>query len=114
MPQHLPDGQSFAISQLIALSIKHVLDTYVSDITVKWPNDIYWRTKKICGILIENKLMGHCIQHAVIGVGVNLNQTQFRSDAPNPVSLAQITGDTDDRGELVQQIRTHFHNARMQ
>ena len=58
---------------------------------VKWPNDIYVGNRKICGILIENTLCGAAIQHSIIGIGLNINQRDFLSDAPNPVSLYQLT-----------------------
>ena len=64
---------------------------------IKWPNDIYWNEKKICGILIENDLSGHHIGRSISGIGVNINQETFRSDAPNPVSLKQITGQEHER-----------------
>ncbi|MCE5331970.1 MAG: biotin--[acetyl-CoA-carboxylase] ligase, partial [Bacteroidales bacterium] len=60
--------------------------------SIKWPNDIYWNDKKIGGILIENSLQSGKIKWTVIGVGLNINQKTFISDAPNPVSLCQITG----------------------
>ena len=98
-PETVPANRQFVLSQLAALSVKEVLDAYTDHITVKWPNDIYWKDKKICGMLIENDLCGKNIYATIIGIGINLNQLEFRSDAPNPVSLAQITGsvyDTDD------------------
>lgn len=60
--------------------------------SVKAPNDIWVSDKKICGILIENIISGSEIKACIIGVGLNLNQTEFPSDLPNPVSLKQLTG----------------------
>lgn len=91
-PDCIPANQQFLISQIAALSVKETLDRYVDGITVKWPNDIYWKDKKICGMLIENDLNGKEIYCSILGIGINLNQEVFRSDAPNPVSLTQITG----------------------
>ena len=95
-PDCISAGEQFLISQIAALSVKRTLDTYIDDVSVKWPNDIYWKDKKICGMLIENDLSGKNIYSSVLGIGLNLNQTIFRSHAPNPVSLAQITGKTYD------------------
>ncbi|MDD2797879.1 MAG: biotin--[acetyl-CoA-carboxylase] ligase [Bacteroidales bacterium] len=89
-PEFLPATDQFLLSQLVSVAIKRVLDTYTSEISIKWPNDIYWKDKKIAGILIENSLMGNNIDVSVIGIGLNVNQTTFVSDAPNPVSLAMI------------------------
>ena len=61
-------------------------------LTIKWPNDIYWRDKKLAGILVENAIIGNEVKYSIAGIGLNLNQTMFVSDAPNPVSLKQITG----------------------
>ena len=60
------------------------------------PNDIYWRNAKICGILIENRLQGNVIVDCIIGIGLNMNQRVFLSDAPNPVSMYQLTGQETD------------------
>jgi BirA family biotin operon repressor/biotin-[acetyl-CoA-carboxylase] ligase len=80
------------------------LDTYTRDISIKWPNDIYYKDKKIAGILIENNITGKILSRAVAGIGINVNQAVFHSDAPNPVSLKQITGMETDLNELLEQI----------
>ncbi len=49
---------------------------------------------KIAGILIENSIMGDTLGSSVSGIGLNVNQGVFRSGAPNPVSLKQVTGTT--------------------
>ena len=90
-PEFLEARRQFLISQIISLAIKEELDTYTTDISIKWPNDIYWKEKKICGMLIENDLMGRNISQSIIGIGININQEIFHSSAPNPVSLLQIT-----------------------
>lgn len=61
-------------------------------LTIKWPNDIYIGSRKIAGILVENSLMGGHIQHSIAGIGINVNQDKWLSDAPNPVSIKQLTG----------------------
>lgn len=100
-PDFLPANRQFLISQIAALSVKETLDHYANDITIKWPNDIYWQDRKICGMLIENDLTGQSLFCSVIGIGINLNQQVFRSNAPNPVSLTQITGGVYDREEML-------------
>jgi len=113
-PENLHANQSFRIAELAALSVKHTLNDCISDVTVKWPNDIYWRDKKIGGILIENTLSGNMISRSIVGIGLNINQETFRSGAPNPVSLKQITGHAFDRMLLLEQFRTYFHQLRRQ
>lgn len=90
-PQNIKAEDQFLISQITSLAIKDVLSRYTDNITIKWPNDIYWEDRKITGILIENSIMGEYISQSVLGIGINLNQTKFESNAPNPVSLKQIT-----------------------
>ena len=103
-PQKIRPDQQFLISQLVSVSIKKVLDEYVDDVTVKWPNDIYWKDKKLAGILIENSLQGRQIKFSVVGIGLNVNQTEFVSNAPNPISLQQITGKRNARNPLLDMI----------
>ena len=86
-----PCGQ-FLISEITALSIIDLILSMGVEAKVKWPNDIYVGDKKICGILIENSILANEITDSVIGLGLNLNQEFFISDAPNPVSLKNITG----------------------
>lgn len=103
-PEFLEARRQFLISQIISLAIKEELDTYTTDISIKWPNDIYWKEKKICGILIENDLMGRNISQSIAGIGININQETFHSFAPNPVSLRQITGKEFDLFEILKNI----------
>lgn len=79
-----------------------------SKVAVKWPNDIYVGEKKICGILIENTLRGSKIEDCIIGVGLNVNQRAFLSDAPNPVSIYNLTGKETDINEVLQSVIKHF------
>jgi len=75
---------------------------------IKWPNDIYIDHKKISGILINNQISGSTLQSSIIGVGININQMQFYSDAPNPVSLRQLTGIEYDLDICLQQFISAF------
>ena len=103
-PTCIPANRQFLISQIAALSVKETLDLYTDHVTVKWPNDIYWKDKKICGMLIENDLMGRNISQSIAGVGININQEVFHSSAPNPVSLFQITGKQYDIFNILEHI----------
>jgi len=107
-PLQVPVTQVFLISQLVSVALKTTLDEYTADITVKWPNDIYWKDLKLGGILIENSLQGNKIKTVVIGIGLNVNQKSFESDAPNPVSLLQITGKSTNRKQLLQNIQMNI------
>jgi BirA family biotin operon repressor/biotin-[acetyl-CoA-carboxylase] ligase len=97
-PEHIPVEEQFTLSQMISLAIIEVLISYTSKKTepqkfkIKWPNDIYFEDKKLGGILIENSLMKGKMATSIIGIGLNINQQKFISDAPNPVSLSEIMG----------------------
>ena len=110
-PTFVPIRQQFMLSQLISLGIKETLDEYCSDISIKWPNDIYWKEKKICGILIENDLQGSSIGRCISGIGLNINQEAFLSDAPNPVSLKQITGEHYQRNEILEKVMQRIEQS---
>ena len=87
-----PEDQK-GLSAAVAIGAKAFFGAHAGDETlIKLPNDIYWRDRKAGGILIENSLRGSEWTWAVIGIGFNINQTSFSTDAPNPVSLRQITG----------------------
>lgn len=93
-PEQIPVEDQFLVSQFVSLGIVDSLRQLAPDqgkgFSIKWPNDIYWYDQKIAGILIENTWQGRKISTSVIGIGLNVNQKQFYSDAPNPVSLLQI------------------------
>jgi BirA family transcriptional regulator, biotin operon repressor / biotin---[acetyl-CoA-carboxylase] ligase len=103
-PHHIAPDEQFLLSQIVSLGIKKTLDEYTEGIAVKWPNDIYWNDKKLVGILIENLLQGNKIKSVVIGIGLNVNQKVFVGNAPNPVSLRQITGKRINRKLLLGKI----------
>lgn len=101
-PGFLTADNQFLISKAISLGICDYLLEHTTDVSIKWPNDIYIGDRKICGILIENDLVGRIMKHSIVGIGLNINQEIFPRRLPNPVSLAQITGVKYD-------LKTEFH-----
>ncbi len=98
-PTFVKGATQFLLSKMISLAVRDFLSRQVTGVSVKWPNDVYVGNKKIAGILIENFIEGLYLTKSIIGIGVNINQKQFVGDAPNPVSLWQLTGKsygTDD------------------
>lgn len=90
-PAGLHPARQFVVSQVVSLAIVDMLSHFVAQpVSIKWPNDIYVDDRKICGILIENTITGTAIDRTIVGIGLNVNQMEFRSDAPNPVSLRQL------------------------
>ena len=115
-PDFLPVTEQFLLSQVAALGVVDFLSSFceLQDLSIKWSNDIYWKDKKICGMLIENLLSGHSISHSVLGIGININQTVFEGDAPNPVSVKQINGKTYNLNVAIGFIREAILSRYMQ
>ncbi len=86
-PRSLPAHKQFYLSMAVSLGIVRYLQSENLQAHVKWPNDIYIDRKKIAGILIENSLNRDIIDYSIIGIGLNVNQEKFLSDAPNPTSV---------------------------
>ena len=110
-PDFIKAKEQFVLSQLVALTIKEALDCYTEGIRIKWPNDIYWKTRKLGGILIENDLQDNAVGTCFVGFGLNVNQQSFTGDAPNPVSLRQITGKETDPLNLAACIMNRFRTG---
>ena len=112
-PLSVPD--QFKLSVCIAVSAWELFSKYGGEETkIKWPNDIYWRDRKAGGILIENVIQSSQSavssrwqsgwQWSVAGIGININQTDFDPDLPNPVSLKQITAKNYEPIELAKEL----------
>ena len=90
-PEGLKAGDAHLLNYLASVAVAEFLEGYGVSCCIKWPNDIYVGRKKICGILVENSLSGGCVAASVIGIGININQTQF-SQLANATSLSLVTG----------------------
>ena len=101
---NLAANEQFYISEACSLAVLDTLSAFADGFAIKWPNDIYHGDNKICGILIENALFDKRIGYSIIGIGININQERFVSDAPNPISLKNITGRYYDLQELLTNV----------
>ena len=111
-PEGLPANEQFHITEVVSVAICETLEPYINKkVEIKWPNDIYVGDRKICGILIENRLQGSTIKDAIIGIGLNVNQRVFLSDAPNPVSLYQLIGQETNRDALLNRFLEAFERV---
>lgn len=106
VPKTLTIYQQFHLTVATSLGCLDLFKKYAGDETmIKWPNDIFWNDRKAGGILIENVIKGNLWQWAIAGIGININQTEFNSDAVfKPVSLKQITGKDFDIVELAKEL----------
>ena len=103
-----PRKNLFELNVAVSVAVQRLLG---EDFTIKWPNDIYWQDKKVAGILIENAIIGNEIKYSIAGIGLNVNQTKWKTDAPNPVSLKQIHGTDFDIDVLMQQLYAEMMKA---
>ena len=110
-PERLQLNNQFHLSAAIALTCFEFFSRYAGDETkIKWPNDLYWRDRKAGGILIENILQGKAWKWAVVGIGINVNQTVFDKALINVVSLKQISGKSFDIVELGKELHGMLMN----
>lgn len=91
-PKNLKVSELFLLSMMVAVGVRQFFLNYAEEIEIKWPNDIYWRDRKAAGILIENVWQGNEWKFAVIGIGINVNQTDFGKLNSKAISLKGITG----------------------
>lgn len=116
----VPIEQQFGLSQALSLSIQQTVKDYLTpskeQVLIKWPNDIYVGNRKICGFLVSCDLENTTIGLCVVGIGLNVNQETFTSDAPNPVSLKQIihhdTAVEDVESRLIHYFLTYYKKLR--
>lgn len=104
-PFNLGVNEQFLLSMCTAIGIHQFFSGHAGEETkIKWPNDLYWRDRKAGGILIENIIKGPDWLYAVIGIGININQTSFQGVGKKAVSLKQITGKDYDTVSLAKDL----------
>ncbi|MFA6127338.1 MAG: biotin--[acetyl-CoA-carboxylase] ligase [Bacteroidales bacterium] len=91
-PNQIEASRQFELSKCFALAAVSFLDLFIDEVYIKWPNDLYAGDKKIGGILIETAILGKYLDHAIFGLGLNINQMIFSNELPNPVSIRLLTG----------------------
>lgn len=110
-PDFLKIQQQFLLNEMIALSLHTTLSQWIPDLKIKWPNDIYHHGNKLAGLLIENSWAGSNWQSSIIGIGINIRQTEFPSNLPNPTSFS-LLGQLDVSIEkILQTILTEMQAA---
>ena len=89
-PNFLKASDQFQLNVAVSMGVLDFLSEFIDEnLKVKWSNDIYVGDKKMGGILIENSLQGYQIGHSIIGIGLNINQTEFSNE--RATSLRKIT-----------------------
>lgn len=107
-PTFLPAGEQFLLSEAVTLALVRTFGDYGIDTRIKWTNDIYAGNRKIVGMLIEHNCSGPTLARSIVGIGINVNQAAFDPALPNPVSMAQLTGRTFDREEVLRTFLERF------
>ena len=107
-PLFLPIAEQFSVSEVVALSLVDMLSDYGIEAKIKWTNDIYVGDKKLVGILIEHSLATTSLRRTIAGIGINVNQKEFDSAIPNPVSMAQLLDRELDAEEVLKCFLTHL------
>ena len=100
----LKASDALAVTSIMTLGIRDYLHTKGIRPWIKWPNDIWVGEKKICGILVENNIRAGKVDFSIVGVGLDLNQTEWPPELPNPVSLKDLTGQEYDTHEELRQL----------
>lgn len=103
-PSFLDPNEQFFITMAVSLALKAVLEAYLpGEIKVKWPNDIYYKEKKIAGMLIENVLRGSSFEACIIGIGLNVNQDSF-PELPRATSMKAVSGKRYELNSLLNEL----------
>lgn len=113
-PKFLTADKQFTLHKISALTLTNVLKKLSNnweDFKIKWPNDIYFKNKKLAGVLTENSISGNTISSSIIGIGLNVNQKEFDKTLPNPISIQQITGNTYNCEFLLEAIIDEFEKV---
>lgn len=107
-PLFVAIAEQFSVSEVVALSLVDMLAEYGIEAKIKWTNDIYVGEKKLVGILIEHSLAATTLRRTIVGVGINVNQREFDSSIPNPVSMAQLLDKQLDAEEVLKRFLTYL------
>lgn len=113
----IPLDRLFLLNQAVSLALyRAVLPCLPADLqpflAIKWPNDLYFKDRKLAGILIENLWQANRLHRSIAGIGLNVNQARFLSSAPNPVSLCQITGHEIERLTILHHFLRNLQSLR--
>ncbi len=114
-PGFLEAGKQFYLNMAVSLAVKDCCEALLKDeVKIKWPNDIYYGDTKIGGILIENTISGNLLNSSIVGIGLNVNQTEFDTSLPHPSSLKMIAGKDFDRKEVLATLNIYIEKYYLQ
>lgn len=106
-PAFLLAKDQFFLNIITSLAIHDLLlDKANAGVKIKWPNDILMNGKKLCGILIENQIRGPQVSSSIVGIGLNVNQTDF--SLPNATSVLLSSGKSFDLSNMLNDLLLKF------
>lgn len=112
-PTFLSVKSQFYLTIITSLAVADLLkEQSVTEVKIKWPNDILAGKKKICGILIENTVQQETIQQSIVGIGLNINQNNFSS--PLATSMAIAANKAFDLNEALNSLLEKFEKRYLQ
>ena len=100
----------FLLSQAVALSIHSAMKCYGIETRLKWPNDVYAGDRKLAGILVELDYSGAFVEQAIVGIGLNVNQTEFPPMDRVPVSMKMLLGRDIPVEDVLRDVLCHFNH----
>ena len=104
-PTFVKANEQFILSKAISIGVVEFIQALkIKDVTIKWPNDIYIGDKKVAGILIQNQILGKNLKSTVVGIGLNVNQSVWPDNLPNPISLSSFSDTNLDLDALLSQV----------
>lgn len=112
-PKNMLAIEQWNITMQVSVALWQIVAKYIDPVeklTIKWPNDLYFGDHKLAGVLIENTLCGPYIGECIVGIGLNVNQTTWIGNAPNPISIQQINGKENDVTDIAHRIIGALHN----
>ena len=109
-PHFLEPSKQFVLTEMISLALFDVVERRLGNegLFIKWPNDLWFHDKKLAGVLVQNRVTGNQLEYSVVGVGLNVNQKNFYSDAPNPGSMIHFSGKKENLSRLLDEILIQF------
>ena len=114
-PIFLNPKQQFVLNKAVSLGINDCLSAIIGeDCKIKWPNDIYYKDRKLGGVLIENTVAGTQLKTSVVGIGVNVNQQNFGAGAERATSLSKILQQDYPLHDLLRQLCKSIENRYLQ
>lgn len=114
-PTFLSADKQFFLNMAVSLAVRELCEEITGhEIRIKWPNDIYQRNKKLAGILIENIISGSNLSSSVVGIGLNVNQTEFDPALPNPTSVKRITGQDQNVETVISKLNSYLEKYYLQ